>query len=212
MTLYHVAVFFNPTSYFVLRAIGRISFPIFLFLLVEGFYHTHNRVHYFLRLLFFSFFCEVIYDFCFHNSLFYPFNQNIFFTLTICFLLLSVFSLLSNRILSLQLDMISKYIIFISLVLLIICLFIIFSITFSFSYPVISILWSSIFYFFHDKKIFLFLSFIVITLFFSTSLQLFSVFAILFLLLYNGKRGRKIKFLFYFYYPVHLLILHFLSL
>jgi hypothetical protein len=58
MTLDHVALLFIdasggviPTAYYVLRAIGKISFPIFAFLAVEGVYHTHNIRNYLLRLL-----------------------------------------------------------------------------------------------------------------------------------------------------------------
>ncbi len=39
-----------PTSYYVLRAIGKCAFPIFVFFAVEGFYHTKNIRNYLLRL------------------------------------------------------------------------------------------------------------------------------------------------------------------
>lgn len=62
MTLDHIALLFVPggidgaygTLYYVLRAIGKISFPIFAYLAVDGVYHTHNIYGYALRLLAFS--------------------------------------------------------------------------------------------------------------------------------------------------------------
>ena len=57
MTLDHIGLlFFTRGSgeihldYYLLRAIGKISFPLFAFLAVEGIYHTHNAKNYFLRL------------------------------------------------------------------------------------------------------------------------------------------------------------------
>ncbi len=56
MTLDHIALLFIPgekdtyTLYYILRAIGKISFPIFAFLAVEGAYKTSNIWKYLLRL------------------------------------------------------------------------------------------------------------------------------------------------------------------
>ena len=51
--------------YKILRFIGRSAFPIFAFLLVEGFFHTKNRLRYALSLFIFALISEYPYDLLF---------------------------------------------------------------------------------------------------------------------------------------------------
>lgn len=53
MTFDHIGIFLGYLSnpiVLILRIIGRISFPLYLFLLTEGLKHTHNKWHYLLKL------------------------------------------------------------------------------------------------------------------------------------------------------------------
>ena len=47
------------TPYAIMRMIGRISFPLFAFLITEGFIHTHDRNRYGLNLAVFAFISEI---------------------------------------------------------------------------------------------------------------------------------------------------------
>ena len=49
----------SSVAYEVMRCFGRIAFPVFAFLVSEGFAHTRNRMRYFLSLLLFAFISEV---------------------------------------------------------------------------------------------------------------------------------------------------------
>lgn len=67
--------------YQVMRFIGRIGFPIFCFLLIEGFLHTSSKKKYATRLFLFALVSEFPFDYALFNTPFAPGYQNVFFTL-----------------------------------------------------------------------------------------------------------------------------------
>lgn len=81
LVIYTASPSYTKELYDIFRLIGRVSFPIFCFLLVEGFRHTKNEWHYAGRLLLFALISEIPFDFALHQTVFYPDRQNVFFTL-----------------------------------------------------------------------------------------------------------------------------------
>lgn len=207
MTIDHFGIVFKPSFYNLFRIIGRISFPIFAFLLVEGYLHTKSLEKYVLRLIVLAVISEVIYDYVLYGNAFYFNSNNIFFTLilgifTIYFLDHSKKTI--NKYIKEKIDL--DIVLFINYILIIIIMGLIATIC-NFSYGMFGIFAISFFYLFRNNFFVLTLSLLVISLLYGNLLQLFSLFSLPFIFFYNKNKGVNIKYFFYFYYPLHLLLL-----
>lgn len=88
MVIDHVGYMFffvwdYPHLYYILRGIGRISFPLICFMLVQGMIHTHSKSKYLLRLIIFAVISEIPFDLAFSRKLVNMQSQNVFFTLAL---------------------------------------------------------------------------------------------------------------------------------
>lgn len=92
MLIDHIAYVLIPYSsayYMPMRIIGRLSFPIFCFLIAEGFMHTRSLKKYLLRLGILAIVSEIPFNLAFYRDVLDSRSRNVFFTLTLGLLALT---------------------------------------------------------------------------------------------------------------------------
>lgn len=80
-----------------LTCLGRIAYPIFAFLLVEGYFHTQNLWRYMLRLLGAAVLSEIPFNLMYSDSFIYPYHQNVLWTYIIGLLLITLLEEFKER-------------------------------------------------------------------------------------------------------------------
>lgn len=214
MLIDHCGVLFaadNRWLYLIMRGIGRISFPLFCFLLVEGFFYTKNKVKHAINLAIFALLSEIPYD-IFTGSLFDMKKQNVIITLLVGFLVIWAFdSILTykdektgQRIRRTDTNLFD-------VIIALIIMGIGFAVTYilNSTYTFGGVLLIIFFYIAYNKPIGRIVSngFFNIGLY-SFGIQWAGVISAIIIEFYNGKLGaRKWKYFFYIFYPGHLLIL-----
>lgn len=186
----------------VLRSIGRIAFPLFCFLLVEGFYYTRSKLKYMRNLGILALLSELPFDYAFFgewNGLY----QNVFFTLLIGVLAMYGFDWIKER-------GKSNYICFMGylLITLLACGGVV---VIGGDYSIYGILCIVVIYFFREKPVLsVGLACAILCLLSITELPAFL--AMIPIALYNHQRGLSLKYAFYLFYPLHIMLLYGLSL
>lgn len=197
---------FGGFSYF--NYIGRLAFPIFAFQISEGYIHTKNLKKYFLRLFIFAIISQFPFM-LFDSLLTSSFNLNIFFTLLLGLVCIYIYDKLKYKSIAIT----------ISIIIGILAEYM------HFDYGIYGIAIILIFYIFKNSITKASIAFILANLikylpYFITSgynnayLYLFicTSLSIIFIGLYNGKKGKDIKYLLYLFYPIHLLLIYGISL
>ena len=188
MLIDHTGYIFFP-QYVFLRIIGRIAFPIFAFLIVEGFMHTRDVKKYIYRMIAFALITEIPFDFAFYGTVNWG-HQNVLITFTLALLALYIDRQYSRKVgiaAAFGLALLAEFI--------------------GSDYGMFGVIVVMMFYWnydrFYNKLIF---GTATLTLLVS-SYQIFDVMAMIPIGLYNGKKGIGVKYFFYVFYPGHLLIL-----
>lgn len=194
MALDHTGAVLYPSQIW-LRCLGRIAFPIFCFLIVEGFFHTHDVRRYMGRLGVFALISEIPYDLAFRGVPLEYAHQNVFFTLLIGIGM--VVLLERNR----------EWPVKAVILLLAMWLAVLIRSDYNFR----GVLLIFVFYIFHESR------WLAVTaggfwnFLYQGVIQKYGVLSVLPLARYNGERGRKMKYFFYIFYPAHLLLLYGIS-
>ena len=181
--------------------IGRIAFPLFCFMLVEGYFKTRSRKKYLLNLLIFGIISEVPFD-MFTTASFFNMNwNNVMFTLA--FVLITIWSI---DILKEKMQKLPKALwYFVSLIIVMIMCIAAMFLTLDYEHHAILI--GYFFYLFHEVPL-LAIPFGYASMY----TQPWALLGFGLTLTYNGERGKQYKMLNYWFYPAHLLILGVLRL
>jgi len=198
-----------PGEPLFMSAIGRLAFPIFSFQLVEGYSHTKNVKKYLFRLLLFALIAQIPFSMYFETT-----TLNTLFTLFLGMLGIYVYEYFkSNKIIGFT---------FIILLMTLAEL-----LKTDYSYYGVGIIF--IFHILKNKKALKTIAFSLFTILFfilytdayllgANILQVFTntefmtllictLAGIIPCLLYNGKQGPKMKYFFYLFYPLHIILL-----
>ena len=199
MTPTGIAGFFSVdtwvTIYRVMRSIGRLGFPIFCFLLVEGFPHTHDVKKYALRLLAFCFISEIPFDLAFNGTVLEFSYQNVYFTL-----FLGLLTMIGIRAVREKKNWHPLLQLFLLIAVLLAGMAA--AELLSTDYASIGVFCIVMLYLTHEQRP---LQLAVGCIEFWWELP--APLAFLPIAFYNGKRGWNMKYFFYIFYPAHLLLL-----
>lgn len=207
MLIDHTAVVFVPHNtvlYIVMRSIGRLAFPIFVFLLVEGFYHTSDVKKYLTRLGIFAFISEIPFDLAFNNAVLETTHQNVFFTLFLGLLLIYIMSIVEEK---------YKKQVFVSNCIdaILTLVFCIVALVLRCDYHFAGILLIVAFYLFRGSKALLTFALVLVTFTILGDINVLATLAMIPIAFYNGEKGKSAKYFFYIFYPAHLLVLFLIS-
>ena len=189
-----------------MRAIGRISFPIFCFLLIEGFMHTHDVKKYALNLGIFALVSEIPFDLAFAGKPFYLDYQNVFFTLFIGLVMMIFLQKIDSKA---QKDagawQRANWKVSVGKLLVIVAACAVATLLKT-DYSAMGILTIVLMYNMRKNKMYCIgIGCAVLTLLSLNEITCFL--AMIPVHFYNGKRGLNLKYPFYAFYPVHLLVL-----
>ena len=199
--------------YWVMRSIGRMAFPVFCFLLVEGFKYTHSREKYAARMFIFALISEIPFDLAINNTVLEFKSNNVFFTLLLGLLAITVLDWLKS------VDKIEKAssavkwffvtlircIVMVSVVLV---MMIIAEFALCCDYGAAGVGCIVMMYLVSSNRDVAFAVAVILLGLFSGTIEFFALFMLIPLRYYNGKRGISLKYIFYAFYPVHLFVLY----
>ncbi len=206
--------------YTTFRIVGRLAFPIFAFFIAEGWYYTKNKKKYFFLILVFAIISQPIYYFALNSS---RFSLNILITFLFSLIVLFLIDKIkANK----SMAFANSILIFAVVVLVILLELLNIDVSFGLYGVALPVIFYLCYHSSFKKQIlmwcvvavlivlnwlgnFLLLEDISINSF----IELFALLAIPLLCLYNGQKGKfSYKWLFYIFYPAHILLIYLISL
>ncbi len=186
--------------YMVMRTIGRMAFPIYCFLLVEGFVHTKNVKKYAFRLFLFALISELPFDMALFNSFWDTGYNNVFWTLFIGLVTIAGLDFFAknkrwNRIGNI-------------LMMLVVAAAGMLAAEFLHTdYGMAGVATIVMMYIFKNRKTASYVLGVIVLTLMGGIVEAAALLMAVLLHFYNGTRGRQAKYFFYAFYPAHLLVL-----
>lgn len=205
MTIDHIG-YHLLDNYVPFRIIGRLAFPIFAYMIAEGCKYTRSRTRYFLTIFISGAVFQIFYSIA-ERSLY----MNIFITFSLSIALIYLIDWATGiNAAAFAVPASAVIAIFLTATVLPALTDNFFRIDYDFVGITVPV---AVYY---AKKPLLKLCVLAVCLvilsFVLAKIQFFSLLSIPLLALYNGKRGKlKLKYLFYTYYPLHNIVIYFLS-
>lgn len=182
-------------AYTLSRAIGRVAFPIFCFLLVEGFQKTRDVKKYAIRLGMFALISEIPFDLAFSSKIVEFSYQNVYFTLFFGLLTMIACDVISKQNWKKGLKGLLTAVAIVAGSVIAELLMT--------DYGAIGVICIIVLYLFRINKVYQIIAGCVAFIW-----ELTAPLAFIPIGFYSGKRGLKLKYVFYAFYPVHLLIIY----
>ena len=202
MVFDHVGDNFFPEQTWM-RIIGRIAMPIFAFFVAEGFLHTHDRKKYLLRMGVFALVSELPFDLLTAGRLEFG-HQNVMCTFFLAILALLCFDTLMAK----EQTPARMALAWGTMVAAIAA-----ALLLKTDYNIYGVGLVFLFYLFRKKELWfrcvIGMIFHIVTR--NVGVYIYGLLGFLPLFLYNGKKGRGLKWLFYVFYPGHMLLLYFIK-
>ncbi len=205
MLIDHIGVLFvkemSLELYNSCRMIGRLAFPIFCFCLVEGFLHTSSFWKYMFRIALFAVVSEIPFDLFISGKPFAFTSNNVMFTLLIALFVIYGISKLTFRglkgmlltFLIVSVGMLSAYLL-------------------KTDYSYKGILLVVFIYLGMNDRAMMYITGTITLWLGGSYLGMTGPLAFIPIHFYNGQRGRQMKYLFYVFYPTHMLLLGFIKI
>lgn len=184
-------------AYGVCRLIGRLAFPIFCFLITEGYYHTKNVRGYLVRLGIFALISEIPFDLASAGQLNFSY-QNVFVTLFYGVLTIHLATLIIEKLGDKFWTRILQILVVLGLAY--------FNEIIGADYGMYGILFIFLIYIYRKDR-----NIQSMIIFFMGLYQMTASLSAILINKYNGQRGKQPKYFFYIFYPAHLLLLYFIT-
>lgn len=204
----HIRYVIPETNIPLTQVLGRMSYPLFAFLITEGYTHTKDLKKYYIRIIIFAIISQI--PFMLYRKLVGDWKiLNIMFTLLLGLVAINIYDKGKS---------------FISSMLVIGIIVLGSVIKVDYRWWGVSVV--VVFYIFRNNKFLSVITYWLVTfmyyylqcgnrIVYNITLMRYLISSligpVIIILLYNGKPGKKIKYFFYWFYPIHMLVLYWMS-